>query len=52
MKTLSPVETSGVQKLLRWGESLGSRAAAAIKPKHRADWIAALVATSNNPAGA
>jgi hypothetical protein len=52
MKTLSHTETSALQVLLSWSADLVSRAAAAIKPKYRADQVAAAVAESGNPAGA
>jgi hypothetical protein len=52
MKTLSHTETSALQLLLNRGENLVSRAAAAIKPKLRADQVAASVAESGNPPGA
>jgi hypothetical protein len=51
MKTLSHTETSALQVLLSWGADLFSRAAAAMKPKYRADEIAATVAESGNPSG-
>ena len=51
MKTLSQTEASFPQTLLNWGVDLVSRAAASIKPKHRADQIAAEVAASGNPSG-
>jgi len=52
MKTLSHTGTSALQMLLSWGEALISRAAVSVKPEHRADRIAAVVAESNNPSGA
>jgi hypothetical protein len=52
MKTLSHMEASTLQMLLNWGEDLVLRAAASMRPEHRADRIAALVAESNNPSGA
>jgi hypothetical protein len=52
MKTLSHTQDSSLQMLLKWGESLVSRTEAPIKPKHRAERIAALVAESNSPSGA
>jgi hypothetical protein len=51
MKTLSQTEASFSQALLNWGADLVSRAAASIRPKHRADQIAAEVAASGNPSG-
>jgi hypothetical protein len=52
MKTLSQTETTPLQVLLSQSEGLVARAAAAIKPKLRADQVAAAVAESGNPAGA
>jgi hypothetical protein len=52
MKALSHVETSAFQALLNWGADLVSRYAAAMKPEHRANQIAAVVAASGNPSGA
>jgi hypothetical protein len=52
MKPLSQPATSALQLLLNKGEEAASRAAAAIKPKLRADQVAALVAESGNPSGA
>jgi hypothetical protein len=52
MKTLSQPATSVLQVLLSKGEETVSRAAAAMKPKLRADQVAALVAESGNPSGA
>jgi hypothetical protein len=52
MKTLSQTETSVTQVLPNWSEGLVARAAAANKPKHRADQVAAAVAESGNPPGA
>jgi hypothetical protein len=40
-----------LQALLNWSADLISRAAAATKPRHRADQIAAAVAESGNPSG-
>jgi hypothetical protein len=52
MKTLSQTETSLSQALFNWSADRISRAIAAIKPKYRADQIAAEVAASGNPSGA
>jgi hypothetical protein len=52
MKALSHTQTSTLQMLLSWGTDLVSRAFASMKPQHRADQIAAIVAASNNPSGA
>ena len=52
MKTLSHTETSALQTLLNWAEDLVARAAASMRPKHRASQVAAAVAESGNPAGA
>lgn len=52
MKTLSHTQASALQMLLRWGEDLVSRAVASMRPRYRADQIAAVVAESNNPSGA
>jgi hypothetical protein len=52
MKTLSHREASALQMLLRWSEGVVSCAAASMRPKHRAERIAAVVAESNNPSGA
>jgi len=52
MKALSQPQTSTLHVLLNWGADLISRAAASMKPQHRADQIAAIVAASNNPSGA
>ncbi len=52
MKTLSHTEIPVPQVLLNWGEDLVLRAVRVIKPKHRADQIAAVVAESGNPSGA
>ena len=52
MKTLSQAETSFSQLLLNWAAERIARTIAAIKPKHRADQIAADVAASGNPSGA
>jgi hypothetical protein len=51
MRTLSHTETSALQALLNWSADLLSRAAAAKKPRHRADQIAAAVAESGHPSG-
>ena len=53
MTTLSHTETSALQVLLSRNEdSPVSRTAATVKPKHRADQVAAAVAESGNPSGA
>jgi hypothetical protein len=53
MKTLSHPEPSILQVLLNRSEdSPVSRTAATVKPKYRADQIAAAVAESGNPSGA
>lgn len=52
MKTLSHTDASFSQQLMIWGADLIARAAASVKPKHRAGEIAAAVAVSNNPTGA
>jgi hypothetical protein len=52
MKALSHTETSALQALLNRGVDLVSRSAAAMKPEHRANQIAAAVAASGNPSGA
>jgi hypothetical protein len=52
MKTLSQTEASFSQALLNWSADLVLRAAASMKPKHRAGQIAAEVAASGNPSGA
>jgi hypothetical protein len=52
MKTLSQPQTSVLQLLLNKTVEAASRAAASIKPKLRADQVAAAVAESGNPAGA
>jgi hypothetical protein len=52
MKILSHTETPVPQALLNWCEDLVLRATRAMKPKHRADQIAAEVAESGNPSGA
>jgi hypothetical protein len=53
MKTLSHTEPSVLQVLLsRIEDSPVQRAASAVKPKHRADQVAAAVAESGNPSGA
>jgi hypothetical protein len=52
MKALSHTQPSALQVLLNRGADMISRAAASMKPKHRADQIAAIVAASNNPSGA
>jgi hypothetical protein len=52
MKTLSQPALPLSQVLLNWSADLVSRAAASMRPKHRADEIAAIVAASNNPSGA
>jgi len=52
MKALSHTQATPLQVLLSQSEGLVARAAAAIKPKHRADQVAAAVAESGNPPGA
>jgi hypothetical protein len=52
MKALSHPQASALQVLLNRAADLVSRALASMKPKHRADQIAAVVAASNNPSGA
>jgi hypothetical protein len=52
MKTLSPAETPSTQQLSSWAADRIARTLAAIRPKHRADQIAADVAASGNPSGA
>ena len=52
MKALSQPQVPFSQALFNWGVDLVSRALAAMKPQHRADQIAAVVAASNNPSGA
>jgi hypothetical protein len=52
MKTLSQPEVPFLQVLLSWSADRVLRAAASMKPKHRADQIAAEVAASGNPSGA
>jgi len=52
MKTLSETETPLLQTLFSWSTDRISRSLAAIKPKHRADQIAADVAATGSPSGA
>jgi hypothetical protein len=52
MKALSHTQPSALQVLLNRATDLLSRALASMKPQHRADQIAAVVAASNNPSGA
>ncbi len=53
MKTLAHTETSVLQALLSRSEEIPvARPAATVKPKHRADQVAAAVAESGNPSGA
>jgi hypothetical protein len=52
MKALSQPALSLPQVLLNRVTDLVSRAMASMKPQHRADQIAAVVAASNNPSGA
>jgi hypothetical protein len=52
MKALSQPDLPLSQALLNWGADLVTRAATAMRPKHRAEEIAAIVAASNNPSGA
>jgi hypothetical protein len=52
MKALSHPQSSTLQVLLNRAADLVSRAFASMKPQHRADQIAAIVAASNNPSGA
>jgi hypothetical protein len=52
MKTISQPQTSVLQLLLNKSEDVVSRASAPIKPKLRADQVAAVVAESGNPSGA
>lgn len=47
MKTLSQTETP----VLNWSAELVSQTMASMKPKYRADQIAATVAASGNPSG-
>ena len=51
MKALSHTQASALQILLSWSADLVSRAAASMKPKHRAGQIAAVVAETGNPSG-
>jgi hypothetical protein len=52
MKTLSQAEASFTQLLSGWTAERIARTFAAIRPRHRADQIAADVAASGNPSGA
>jgi hypothetical protein len=52
MKALSQPQPSFSQLLLNRATDLVSRALASMRPQHRADQIAAVVAASNNPSGA
>ena len=52
MKALSQPDLPLSQVLLNRATDLVSRALASMKPQHRADQIAAIVAASNNPSGA
>jgi hypothetical protein len=52
MKALSQADLPLSQLLLNRATDLVSRALASMKPQHRADQIAAIVAASNNPSGA
>jgi hypothetical protein len=52
MKALSQPQPPFPQALLNRATDLVSRASASMKPQHRADEIAAIVAASNNPSGA
>ena len=52
MKTLSETETPLLQTLFSWSTDRISRLLATIKPKHRADQIAADVAATGSPSGA
>jgi hypothetical protein len=47
-----PYSRPSLWVLVAWGRYRLSEALAAIKPKHRADEIAAVVARSGNPSGA
>ena len=51
MKALSHRRASALQISLSWSADLVSRAAASMKPKHRAGQIAAVVAETGNPSG-
>jgi hypothetical protein len=52
MKALSQPNLPLSQTLSNRAAELASRAFASMKPQHRADQIAAVVAASNNPSGA
>jgi hypothetical protein len=52
MKALSQPALPLSQVLLNRATEMVSRALASMKPQHRADQIAAVVAASNNPSGA
>jgi hypothetical protein len=52
MRALSQPHVLFSQALFNWGVDLVSRALVSMRPKHRADQIAAVVAASNNPSGA